>query len=62
MTLYKFHTEGPQILGDKVKNSVAKANWRPGFVHHCIRVFENNALMIMSVARKDKVTSQWQKS
>ena len=29
----EFHTEGPKILVVAVKNVVAMATWRPGFVH-----------------------------
>jgi hypothetical protein len=29
----KFYTEGPKILVVAVKNLVAMATWRPGFVH-----------------------------
>jgi hypothetical protein len=33
VTRNKFHTEAPQILGVTIQNFVAKATWRPGFVH-----------------------------
>jgi hypothetical protein len=32
VTWSKFHTEGPQILGATVQNSVVRATWRPRFV------------------------------
>jgi hypothetical protein len=33
MSLSKYHTEDPQILGATVKNLVATATWCPRFVH-----------------------------
>jgi fructose-1-phosphate kinase PfkB-like protein len=33
VTQSKFHTEGPQILGAKVQNLVARTNWHTEIVH-----------------------------
>jgi hypothetical protein len=35
VTRNKFHIEDHQILGIKLKNSIATATWRPWFVHPC---------------------------
>jgi hypothetical protein len=35
MTVSKFHTQDPRILGVTAQNLVATATWRPGFVHPC---------------------------
>jgi hypothetical protein len=35
VTLRKFYTERPEILGATLHNLVARAAWRSGFVHPC---------------------------
>ena len=37
VTWSKFQTEGPRILGAKVRNVVARETWHPVFVHSWIK-------------------------
>jgi hypothetical protein len=39
VTLNKFHTEDPQILGTTIQNLFAQVSWHTGFVYPCPKMY-----------------------